>query len=482
MGTLKYFNYNFYIKEFFSILILLTFSFIPVLDFLNNNSENLIYILHDNILINIILYFLIIISFYIVLKLITKEEGKKISLFIGISIWILFQHSWIKYFFYKNFSKLKFFPNLASESALIFIIISIFIFYFLNKKKFFNAFFIFFLFFNFFDQSLKFFNNYKSINEKITNDKKVFFSKKVGEQNIYFFILDAMKPLDEFEEFYKIKLTKFKEFYKDKNYEYFYNTKNNGISTEQSLTFMFNLDNKSSFDFYKHKNNLKFPKVLSTNNSKLLNKLSRLGYDFKWIGNIYADCSRYNYRFCLSGKKENFLDIYLIKSFLKKTPILQIVNIIFSDDNLNKLSLDIREDTAIEKLKKYLLENQKNIKNNSTFYFIHQMHPHWPYNFDENCKYRKYNGNTNFEGYKKSYLCTIKMTEEIINVIDKVDPDSFVIIQSDHNWEMSLAPYKYNDRKSIFNLVKNNHECNEKITKGLNNVSITNYILHCIEK
>ena len=39
--------------------------------------------------------------------------------------------------------------------------------------------------------------------------------------------------------------------------------------------------------------------------------------------NKFADCSRYNYEYCLYNKKENYIDLYL-KSFLDKSPIIKI--------------------------------------------------------------------------------------------------------------------------------------------------------------
>ena len=110
------------------------------------------------------------------------------------------------------------------------------------------------------------------------------------------------------------------------------------------------------------------------------------------------------------------------------------------------------------------------------------MHPHWPYKHDEECNYKNFPGNTNFEGYKNSYLCVIKNITNIIAIIDQLDNDAMVVFQSDHSWEMSkISEVEYGNRKKIFSLVKNNIQCKSSIPDGLNNVQIANYLINCLK-
>ena len=110
------------------------------------------------------------------------------------------------------------------------------------------------------------------------------------------------------------------------------------------------------------------------------------------------------------------------------------------------------------------------------------MHPHWPYKHDEQCNYKYFPGNTNFEGYKNSYLCVIKNITNIIETIDKLDKEAMVIIQSDHSWEMSrISEAKYGNRRQIFSLIKNNIQCETSIPEGLNNIQVANYLINCLK-
>ena len=484
MTISKKFKNNFFKKEFAALITMLLFSLIPVLEFLNNNGNNLQHILHENFYINLLFYLLAVCSFYYFGRLFFKNNFISYTFFFSFIILIQFQHRSFKFYLYNQLKDFNFFPNLASEFALIIILLIVILIFFLIKKKFFNFFLIFFLFFNFVFVSYKFIKIYKynettKFNKK-TEDTKVTLATNKNK-NIYFFILDSMKPLNEFKKFYNLKLNNYENFFKINNYTYHNNVKNND-TTEKSLTFLFNLDIKNNFTYYDNKKNLKFPRVLSGNNSLLIQKLNSLGYDFKWIGNVYADCSRYNYNLCLKGKKEKYFDIYLIKSFLENTAFLQIINTLNNTEVLSRFSNQKNLSTEILKLKKFLLDNPNEIKKKPNFFFVHHMHPHWPYKSDHKCNYKNFPGKTNFEGYKNSYLCVLKNIKDIIEVIEKIDKDSIVIFQSDHNWEMSVSPYNYGDRKSIFSLIKNNVKCDDKFLSNFNNVEIANYILNCLEK
>ena len=174
--------------------------------------------------------------------------------------------------------------------------------------------------------------------------------------------------------------------------------------------------------------------------------------------------------------------MYLLQAFLKKTPLLQIFNKITEQNIIQKfLKINQRGD-AIGKLKKFLISNKDYIETKSTFYFIHHMHPHWPYKHDKQCNYKNFPGKTNFEGYKNSYYCVIQNITNIIEIIDQLDKDAMVIFQSDHSWEMSkISETKYGSRRQIFNLVKDNFLCDETMPAGLNNVQILNYLIKCLK-
>ena len=492
MIILKIDNFNKYFRKTFLILFLFSLTSTPWIEFINTNLNELDFIFNDNFIILLVLYFLIISFAYFIIGFFTSLKKYSLVSFISISLWVVFQHNFLKSkinFILKNEDK---YIEFSSEIALLIILFLIFLFYYLIKRRnFFSSFFLFFLIFNLFFSTLQFtteFYSKKKIDEVLKTDDN-YQINSIKKSNIYYFILDGMMPLNEFEDFYKKNLSDFKNFYNQKNYKYFKNTTNVYPDTAEILTSLFYLEEEIFVNYernknYEYKSHIykTFPGIMKKKyNPKLVSKFNELGYEFKWIGNSFADCSNYNYKYCLSNKKEKYIDLYLLQAFLKKTPFMQIFNKITEVDFIQKYIQVNQRGDAIKKIKKFLISNKNYVESNSTFYFIHHMAPHWPYRHDEYCNFKKSEGKTNFSGYKNSYLCVIKKIEDMIKIIETIDYDAIVIFQSDHSWEMSnISETKYGNRMQIFNLVRNNIKCEKSLTTGLNNVQIMNYLISCL--
>ena len=117
------------------------------------------------------------------------------------------------------------------------------------------------------------------------------------------------------------------------------------------------------------------------------------------------------------------------------------------------------------------------MKLKKTYNFIHHMSPHWPYITDENCSYKSYPGEKNYEGYKSAYLCNLKKIQDTISFLDYFDPKAAVIFQSDHNWLMSKNE---EDKKMIFNLFRLDNNCEIDNTINYNNVNILRLVFSCM--
>ena len=492
MNILKVENFNKYFQKVFLLLVLLSLSLIPWIEFINTNLNELDFIFNDNLIILIILYFFIVVLFYLILNKFTSLKKYSLISFIAISIWILFQHNFLKSNINDFLQNLRIFNEYSSEIALVVVIFLVYLFFtFIKKNKFYTNFFLFFLAFNLLFTLIQFTKEFYSQKKNINNedDNKIYLINNDKRPNIYFFILDGMMPLNEFKSYYKKDLSNFEDFYNQKEYIYYNDTLNFYPDTTDTLTSLFFLDKIFVEDNNYENNNLKsniykkFPGLLSHKyNPVLISELNALGYEFKWIGNSFAACSKYNYRYCISDKKEEYIDLYLLQAFLEKTPLVQIFNKLTEPGVIQKyLRINQRGD-AIGKLKKFLVSNKDYVETKTTFYFIHHMHPHWPYKHDEQCNYKNFPGNTNFEGYKNSYLCVIKNITNIIKVIEKFDKKAMVIFQSDHSWEMSkISEIKYGNRRQIFSLIKNNVQCNTPIPEKPNNVQIASYLITCLK-
>ncbi len=465
---------------------------IPFLEFIKTNINQLDFIYEKSFLfLNFaILSFLTITSFLLKFMLRKPKIDYVDSFLVVSSIYVLlFQHNSLKFFLLNIFKNLGvdslFFLN-AEISLFLLILISISIFLLvLNNNFFIKRFLIIFFSLYFFSilfqisTLIKFNNstNYTNLDNKIVFKDQL--SKK--KENVYFFILDGMQPIEDFDSFYNLDQINFLKFAYSKNYKYLNDTENFYTSTRNNLSALFHMD--KIFDKEnKKKYNHFYPSVFKPNvNPKLIVNLKNLGYEIKWIGNIYAYCASVNLKYCIE-KKSTLFNPELYISFFKKSPLIDAVMKIgiLTNYDLNR-SLLYENNDGIGRLLKYL-KNNSDLKYKPTFYFVHHLSPHWPYMTKSNCEYTsKYPDKFNFDGYKNAYLCNLKKIREMINYLNIHDPKASVVFQADHNWDMSsLSEQKYGNRKKIFNLIKIDKTCKNDSNVNLNNVNTLILFFSCL--
>ena len=493
--------YNIFLVELAFYLSIITLSLIPWMEFINSNYKELDNIINDNFLFLIVLYFVFISLIYLITKLIFKKENNLYHIcFVAISVWIFFQFNLIKSIL-NNLLSGNYIWHFSSEISLFLVLSLILLFYFLNKNKNWRLFILFFLIFNFIYLNITLFPKLKSFyfeNKMNIEEKKSLKqnSKNINRPNIYFFLIDAMKPLNEFEDFYKLKLNDFRNIYQKYNYVNYNNATNLYNWTEPVMTGFFLLEEhiytEETKDLKKKDKILKshiiktFPTILKKDYSpKLLEVLRELGYQFKWIGNYSQNCSYTNYRYCLNNKKKDYIDIYTLQAFLNKSPIIQVfdnlIQIEFIQDNFD---LKILHSNSIKEIDNFIISNKEFISDISpTFYFIHEVETHEPYFVDSECRNKRFPGNFNLEGYRNSYLCVIKKISKVIDTINEHDPDSIVIFQSDHNWRMSTkSESEFGNRNNIFSLIKNNTICKKTMPNNPNNLNTIKYFIDCLNE
>lgn len=469
---------------------------LPFLNFINNNIQEIDIIIGKSFFFLIFFLFLLLITLAKILSLIFK---KKINFYNSLLIsvltyWIFFNHNTFKITIkaiYNNFGLQDFFNKFEFDffseiSLLLIIFLSIYFAVLIYKNNYFfkNFLYIFFylnfivIIFQIVSYHFKS-NNYENIAKK---DEIIFVDYlKKDKPNIYFFILDGMMPIKEFSKYYKIDTQNFLNHVKKNEYLYLNNTKNIYNNTKHSLSAIFYLD-----EIFDNQNKLKekakilYPSLLRQNNvSDLLNNLYAIDYEFKWAGNFFAYCPKFNLRYCLNSNKKKIIDYYLYINFFKQTPLLQTVynlSRIFNYD-LNKYFF-YRINDGIGRLTEFLENKDTKLANDkSTFYFIHHMSPHWPYITSKDCSYKFFPGKVNYEGYKEAYLCNLTKIKKFTDYINQIDPNSIVIFQSDHSWQMSAGT---ESARNIFSLIKIPNDCQYNQDTNLNNVNVLRLVLSCI--
>ena len=472
----------------FIFLISIIF-FLPFIDFINNNFKEINIILGASLYLLIILQGILLISISFLIFLIFKKkinfwECLLISTLIN---WFLFKHHLLNLEIVKYINK-----DYSSELSLFLIILvsSLVILLLFKKnrfiKKFINIFFIILFVLTSFEVLSKL---YKSKNQFEKNDiaKMNFIYRdnlKLVKENIYYFILDGMQPIEDFEKHYDIELKEFLSLVRNNKYSYIKNSKNYYGNTIHDVSALFYLDKiflNREKEIFKENTKIIFPILMRhTEKSNLMVNLENLDYNFKWLGNFFAYCPKYNLRFCLDKKGKFFIDTYLYINFFRQTPIIQITWSIasFFNYDFNK-NFFYKLNNGIGRLHSHLEKNDNLIvKNKPTFYFTHHMSPHWPYLTDSNCNYQYFPGRANIEGYKNAYLCNLNRIIQIINFLNLKDPNAIVIFQSDHNGE--LTRHNPDEKRKIFNLVKLGETCLINDSVNMSNINTMRLVLSCI--
>ncbi len=461
----------------------------PFANFVNNNFHEIKIILGVSFYVLIFFYasFLLMLSYLFYLILRNKINFLQSILSIALFNWFLFKHNLINL----NLKRIIDEKYASEISLLILIILSIFAIVYLIKQnqyflKFINIFFIVLFTLTSFEiikktlvLNKKTEKNYVNENVKLFNDKL-----NAEKQNIYFFILDGMKPIKDFKKTYNLNLNDFLIFINENDFKNPENTKNFYGNTNNSLSAMFYLDTifveKGDTKIFKDDRKIVFPTLMrQVQKSDLMNNLDNLGYNFKWVGNFFAYCPKYNLRFCLDSSKNIYIDTYLYINFFRQSPAIQMIWAVSSllNYDFNK-NFFYKLNDGMGRLLRHLETHKDQItKNKPTFYFVHHMSPHWPYITDKNCDYKYYPGDKNMMGYKNAYLCNLKKIKEIIKFVNENDPNAFLVFQSDHNWEMSRKDPE--ERKKIFNLIKEKKDCVIENSINMNNVNTLRYILSC---
>ena len=189
MNISKQKKFNKYFQKIIFITVLLSLSLVPWIEFINSNLSELDFIFNDNLVVLLSLYFLLISLVYLILKKLTPLKKYSLIAFISISLWILFQHRFLRSSFIKLFKSINISTDFSSEIALIAIISFIYFFFILIKRgRIFTIFFMFFLTFNLIFSSFQFgkefFNQKKNY---IIDQKKITLVNNIKRPNIYFF-------------------------------------------------------------------------------------------------------------------------------------------------------------------------------------------------------------------------------------------------------------------------------------------------------
>lgn len=267
-------------------------------------------------------------------------------------------------------------------------------------------------------------------------------NKNIDLPNIYFIILDEYSTIDFMKKYYDYDNTGFAQHLEDKGFNLSYTSHNESI---QSTTVTTNLVN---FDYVVYDGTPSSEKKVYRLNNKLFRYLTEKGYKITGIG----DAEFYGLKnAALDASNSNSATITgeTISDLLFRNTIIAPFYTVSG----------IKDVKVILSAFSYL-QDPNNFSGNGIFTMSHITCPHEPFYFDKNGKVYN-NPTSNWKDkkyYLDQYIFASEKVKQIANSIVSSDPNSIIIIQSDHGARASSDPelkgiFKLKDMKNIFNAV-----------------------------
>ena len=337
-------------------------------------------------------------------------------------------------------------------------------------------------------------------------DKNITITKK---RNIYYIILDAYSAPPQLKDELGWDSNDFLQTLASLN---FYHAKKAFASynaTYLTLASIFQMDyiaHENSPKYY-NRSNL-YPAILyKSEETNLIEIAKSLGYKFYLFGNTWNWCGQRIT--CIELDKKTLVPYYALL-FLSNTPLLRLYEkyiLPYIEDKEDKENLShfahlAKQNDAIGRALSYL--RQVDITSQPpSFMFIHNLSPHSPYLWKQDCSIRDEAeihmkvSTIPLKKHKRLYLesiqCVNKKIIEFARFIAKNDPEAIVIFQSDHgvgfkslemNYSVSSPEFSQSfeliqSRMAILNLLRVPSVCKQWLSSKMNNVNSIRLALAC---
>lgn len=287
----------------------------------------------------------------------------------------------------------------------------------------------------------------KISNEKQAKEQKNITTHPVEDNkdmpNIYFLIFDEYSSIDFMKKYYNYDNSAFTDYLEEIGFNVSYTSHNDSIETATITANLVNLEylvtSKMSI----------LEKDKYRKNNYLFKYIEGKGYRITGVGNMEP--------YGIENAASKYVDLST-KTIDGKT----IVDIIFMNTAIHPFYKIPSYKNAEQKIINSLqyLKNPNNFTSNS-FTICHILCPHEPFLFDKN-GYTYDNPGANWKDQKYYLEQYIFITNQIIKIVESIvnsDPESCIIIQSDHSARANSDPdlfmklFTHKDMSNIFNAV-----------------------------
>ena len=295
------------------------------------------------------------------------------------------------------------------------------------------------------------------------------------KRNVYYIILDGMQDIETTAQ---LNIANKKEVLDDLSnagLKYIDKSRSSYNISELTLASIILIDYQHKLNSPIYGNKIIYPKMMhKMHNLPLISYLKKANSSFFWSGNNWIDCQTSKKWSCIN-LSHDFSSLF---KFYSTTLLPKIYKRIFY--------INTESHNSIDKFLKYI--DNSSVSKTPLFAFIHHVSPHQPFLVTNECEptnhYNLYK--QNYEGYKASYLCTLKKVQIFMEKINNIDPEAIVVFQGDHgvdaldDLDLELTNEEnYQMRGKIFNAIKAPEICFKKYGLPKTNVNTVRFTLNC---
>jgi hypothetical protein len=302
----------------------------------------------------------------------------------------------------------------------------------------------------------------------------------IGPPNLYYIIPDAYGSEESLLKYADINISEFTDnlrkrglFIADKSRAPYNMTY---LSIASILHLEYFLDETSeSYDRSSAKNI--YPRMMRLGTAPVaVQQFRALGYNFLHFGNSWGPCYPVHVE-CPMPSRSGIS--YEMLGLLYSTPFRAVAS---------RLSYRLGYEgllgtEALKGLNLFLIEN--GLPETPTVFFVHNMAPHPPYNYQSDCSHRStYQLDfTAWEDeakplYEANLDCVNSRLISLIDKIDSVDPDAMIIIAADHGTAFTGSD-SYDERSSTLAAARVPEHCGTALTREVNSINLMRIAIAC---
>lgn len=303
--------------------------------------------------------------------------------------------------------------------------------------------------------------------------------------NVYYILPDMMIGAEFFPR-YDLDMSIFDEL-KERGFVAVENARSNAPVTAYSLPHLFGMQY-----FLRHGETLTTRRIkefgaLSSKGNNVYAGFRERGYRILAVDDGYiSGCGR-GEDICIAKRAATYYRLQDVR-FLERTPFLQALDVIDRKANIFRVAVNLWAYPRRMEVPE-IMARLPDPETGPYFMYIHLGLPHYPFRFDADCTYRRFDDDD--LAYSRQSRCALTMIKRLVDEIQHRDDDAIIIVQADHGvppvrelkWKSidELSDEEAHRGVSILSVFRLPVPCRKFLRPGLTPVNTFRVVFGCLD-